>query len=65
MALSMISRLPMPIIWNIIDSFGSLQAIMDASVEELDDVEGIGEVRARVVKDGLERLSEQAFAAKF
>ena len=64
-ALSRISRLPMPIIWNIIDSFGSLQAIMDASVEELDDVEGIGEVRARVVKDGLERLSEQAFAAKF
>ena len=55
----------MPIIWNIIESFGSLQAIMNASVEELDDVEGIGEVRARVVKDGLERLSEQAFASKF
>jgi len=64
-ALSRISRLPMPIIWNIIESFGSLQAIMNASVEELDDVEGIGEVRARVVKDGLERLSEQAFASKF
>ena len=63
-ALSGISRLPMTIIHNIVDEFKSLQSIMDATVEELDDVEGIGEVRAKAVKEGLERLSEQVFSSK-
>jgi len=33
---------------------------MEASSDELDDVEGIGEVRAKAIKDGLRRLREQA-----
>ncbi|HAI53081.1 MAG TPA: DNA integrity scanning protein DisA, partial [Firmicutes bacterium] len=57
--LAKIPRLPMPVIENLVDAFGSLSAIMDATIEELDDVEGIGEVRAKAIRDGLRRLREQ------
>lgn len=57
--LNKIPRLPFPVIENLIETFGELQKILEASTEELDDVEGIGEVRARTIKDGLRRLREQ------
>lgn len=57
--LSKIPRLPEAIIENLVLRFGSLPAIMDASIEELDTVEGIGEVRARAIQEGLRRLREQ------
>ncbi|MCR4426413.1 MAG: DNA integrity scanning diadenylate cyclase DisA [Firmicutes bacterium] len=62
-ALSKISRLPMSVIQNVVAGFGSLKAIRGASVEELDEVEGIGEVRARAVSEGLERLRDQAMTS--
>ena len=57
--LKKIPRLPMPVIENLVKSCGSLTAIVDASIEELDEVEGIGAVRARAIKEGLRRLREQ------
>lgn len=54
-----IPRLPPVIIENLIDRFQQLPKIIAASVEELDDVEGIGEVRARKIRDGLRLLKEQ------
>ncbi len=57
--LSKIPRLPMGIIENLVADFGKLQRILTASIEELDDVEGIGEVRARMIKDSLKRVYEQ------
>lgn len=57
--LSKIPRLPLPIIENVVESFGTLQNILTASIGELDDVEGIGEVRARSIKEGLRRLQQQ------
>lgn len=57
--LNKIPRLPFPVIENLVETFGELQKILEASTEELDDVEGIGEVRARTIKDGLRRLREQ------
>lgn len=57
--LKKIPRLPLPVIENLVRTFGDLQRILEASTEELDDVEGIGEVRARSIKDGLRRLREQ------
>ncbi|MGE5583500.1 MAG: DNA integrity scanning diadenylate cyclase DisA [Bacillota bacterium] len=54
-----IPRLPFPVIENLVKVFGNLQRILNASAEELDDVDGIGEVRARTIKDGLRRLREQ------
>ena len=32
---------------------------MEASYEQLDSVEGIGEARAKAIKNGLRRLKEQ------
>lgn len=57
--LNKIPRLPFPVVENLVVTFGELQRILDASTEELDEVEGIGEVRARTIKDGLRRLREQ------
>lgn len=57
--LAKIPRLPRPVIENLVREFGSLPAVMEASIEELDDVEGIGEVRAKAIKEGLRRLREQ------
>ena len=54
-----IPRLPMPVIENLIDHFGSFDKIINATPEELDEVDGIGEVRARSIKDGLRRLRDQ------
>lgn len=60
-ALNKIPRLPSPIIKNLADHFGNLNTIMRASIEELDNVEGIGEIRAKKIKEGLERIQEQLF----
>jgi diadenylate cyclase len=57
--LEKIPRLPVPVIDNLVNTFGSLNKILYASIEELDEVEGIGEVRARSIKYGLNRYREQ------
>lgn len=57
--LEKIPRLPLPVIDNLVKTFGTLNKVLKASIEELDDVEGIGEVRARSIKEGLRRYHEQ------
>ncbi|HNX28104.1 MAG TPA: DNA integrity scanning diadenylate cyclase DisA [Syntrophomonadaceae bacterium] len=52
-------RIPLPIVENLVERFGLLGNILRATIEELDDVEGIGEVRARSIKNGLKRMHEQ------
>lgn len=59
-----IPRIPLSIIENLVKHFKELKGIMDASYEELDNVEGIGEVRARAIKNGLRRLKEQIMINK-
>lgn len=57
--LNKIPRMPVNIVENLINSFESFQHILDASIEDLDNVEGIGEVRARNIKSSLRRMQEQ------
>ena len=38
---------------------GDFKHIIRATIEELDDVEGIGEVRAKNIKQGIKRMHEQ------
>ncbi|MBO8141268.1 MAG: DNA integrity scanning protein DisA [Firmicutes bacterium] len=57
--LAKVPRLPLPVIENLVQRFANLPAIVQASLEDLDSVEGIGEVRARAIKEGLRRLREQ------
>ncbi|WP_202081213.1 DNA integrity scanning diadenylate cyclase DisA [Caldalkalibacillus salinus] len=56
-----IPRLPSAIVHNLVERFNALPQVMMATIEELDEVEGIGEVRARAIKDGLTRIQEQMF----
>jgi diadenylate cyclase len=53
-----IPRLPLSVVNKIVKKFFDLQNILEASVEELDDVEGVGEVRAKAIKEGLKRIKE-------
>lgn len=57
--LSKISRMPTIIIENLVTTYKNLKLIMRASVEQLDEVEGIGEVRAKKILEGLKRLKDQ------
>jgi len=57
--LSMVPRLPVNIIENLVGSFRNLRGILASSIEELDDVDGIGEVRARYINSSLKRMREQ------
>jgi diadenylate cyclase len=59
--LNKIPRLPTVIIDNLVLQFRGLPQVMMATIQELDDVDGIGEVRARAIKDGLMRIQEQMF----
>ncbi|WDV45448.1 DNA integrity scanning diadenylate cyclase DisA [Clostridiaceae bacterium M8S5] len=58
--LSKIPRLPSSVLTNVINEFKSLQKILTSSISELDEVDGIGEVRAKMIKDGLRRFQEQS-----
>lgn len=57
--LSMIPRLPSSIVDNMVKHFEELQNMMNASLEELDLVDGIGEARAKAIKNGLRTLKER------
>ena len=57
--LSKVPRMPSNIVENLISSFKSFQHILVADIEDLDDVDGIGEVRARTIKQSLKRMQEQ------
>jgi diadenylate cyclase len=54
-----IPRLPSIIVQNLVERFKELPQLMMATIEELDEVDGIGEVRARAIKEGLKRIQEQ------
>ena len=60
-----IPRLPEPIIERIVTRFESLQKIMRATIDDLDDVSGVGETRARAIKEGLSRLAESSILDRY
>lgn len=53
-----IPRLPASVVDNIVERFNDLQHVLNASIETLDSVDGVGEVRAKAIQDGLKRLKE-------
>ncbi len=57
-----INRLPGTLGERLIEHFGSLQALFAASRADLQEVEGVGEQRARAIRDGLVRVAESAYA---
>ncbi|WP_407341252.1 DNA integrity scanning diadenylate cyclase DisA [Pengzhenrongella phosphoraccumulans] len=63
--LSMVPRLPSAVVDRLVGHFGSLQKLLAAGVEELMMVEGIGEQRARAVREGLSRLAESSILERY
>ena len=63
--LSKVPRLPEAVAERIVAHFGHLSKIMRATIDDLDDVEGVGETRARAVKEGLVRLAESSLLDRF
>jgi diadenylate cyclase len=63
--LSRIPRLPERTIERLVTRFTSLERLMDASLDDLDAVEGIGETRARSIKEGLNRLAESSLLERY
>ncbi|MBP3708696.1 MAG: DNA integrity scanning diadenylate cyclase DisA [Clostridia bacterium] len=57
--LNKIPRMPSNIVENLVSSFKSFQYIIQADIPALDDVEGIGEIRAKAIKRSLKRMQEQ------
>lgn len=60
-----IPRLPELVSDHVVGRFNSLQKIMRASVDELNDVDGVGEARARAIKEGLSRLAESSILDRY
>ncbi len=50
-----VPRLPSRVAEKLIEEFGSLKDLLEASEEDLDDVEGVGQARARAIRRGLTR----------
>ncbi len=63
--LSKIPRLPGVIVDRLVDHFGSLQRLLSASLDELQAVDGVGEGRARAVREGLSRLAESSILERY
>ena len=59
-----IPRIPANIIENLIKHFHCFKNIIDASKEDLDKVEGIGDARATAIKNGLRKIREQMYLNK-
>jgi len=53
--LERVPRLPRRVAESLIQEFGSLKNLLEASEAELDEVEGVGQARARAIQRGLER----------
>ena len=62
--MAQINRLPSFLGDRLIEHFGTLQALFGASANDLQAVEGVGEGRARVIRDGLVRLAESAYTER-
>ena len=63
--LTKVPRLPHAIIVRLVDHFGSLQKLLAANLEDLMAVEGVGEGRARAVREGLSRLAESSILERY
>ncbi|GIF09109.1 DNA integrity scanning diadenylate cyclase DisA [Actinoplanes siamensis] len=63
--LAKVPRLPGQIVDRLVGHFGSLQRLLGATVEDLQAVEGVGDARARGVREGLSRLAEASILERY
>ena len=63
--LARVPRLPAPVGERIVDHFGSLQKMLAAGIDDLQAVDGVGENRARTVREGLSRMAESSILERY
>ncbi|GII77518.1 DNA integrity scanning protein DisA [Sphaerisporangium rufum] len=63
--LAKVPRLPASVVDRLVDHFGGLQKLLAASTDDLQSVGGVGESRARSVREGLSRLAEASILERY
>ncbi len=53
------------IIERVISHFGALPDIIRATIEDLEEVDGVGSARAHAIKEGLSRLTETSILGRY
>jgi diadenylate cyclase len=57
-ALSGVPRLPRLVAQKVVNHFGDLESLLTASDADLEAIEGVGDARAREIREGIRRLQE-------
>jgi diadenylate cyclase len=63
--LAKVPRLPATVVDRLVEHFGSLQKLLSAGIDDLQAVDGVGELRARSVREGLSRLAESSILERY
>lgn len=63
--LAKVPRLPTSVVDRLVEHFSGLQRLLSASVEDLQAVEGVGDSRARNIREGLSRLAEASILERY
>ena len=63
--LAKVPRLPGAVVERLVEHFGTLQKLLAASIDDLQTVDGVGELRARSVREGLSRLAESSILERY
>ena len=63
--LAKVPRLPGTVVDRLVNHFGGLQKLLAATVDDLQAVDGVGEARARSVREGLSRLAESSILERY
>jgi diadenylate cyclase len=63
--LAKVPRLPNLVVDRLVDHCGGLQKLLAAGIDDLQVVEGVGETRARSVREGLSRLAESSILERY
>jgi diadenylate cyclase len=63
--LAKVPRLPRTVVDRLVEHFGSLQKLLAAGIDDLQAVDGVGEARARSVREGLSRLAESSILERY
>ena len=60
-----VPRLPGAILERLVEHFDGLQKLLAANIDDLMTVDGVGEQRARAVREGLSRLAESSILERY
>jgi diadenylate cyclase len=60
-----VPRMPGMILDRVVEHFGGLQKLLAASVEDLQVVDGVGETRARALREAISRLAEVSIIDRY